>query len=250
MLFSHILLFVVAFLGAGINSIAGGGTLLTFPVMVFLGIAPITANATNNFAIVPGAISGAFSFRKYFPKIRRYLWSFGAVSFIGGLIGAIALLLTKEKIFTEIVPFLVLIATAIFAAHSFLGIPGKRSTSKSEKWWSTAIFFQFLIGIYGGYFGATIGIMMLANYAVLGFEDIHEMNALKTSMNAVINTTAVVYFSYMGAIDWSVAAVMALGGILGGYAGGKLAQSVSQATVRRAVVGVGFLASIMLFMKS
>lgn len=242
---------LAAAIGSAINAIAGGGTLLTFPAIVLLGVPPLVANATSTVALWPGALGSMWGYRGELAGTRAWLVRFTLPSLLGGGLGAWLLLSTGEDRFARIVPFLVLAATLLFMfqgplfrwlrghPHEATGVP------------PTGIFLaaQFAVGIYGGYFGAGIGILMLAVLGLMGFTNIHQMNGLKNWGGLCINAVAAAMFAVSGIVDWPVALAMACGGLLGGYAGSRLAQRVGQAAVRRAVVLVGLAASVWLLFR-
>ena len=242
------LLFIAAAAAGAMNAAAGGGSFFTFPTLLFVGVSPIIANATNTVALWPGVIAGVGAFRQELGKIRPHLATFGVVSLVGGGIGAVLLLNTQETTFSKMIPFLLLLATVIFAssgwfnrwqrAHAGGGIAGHR--------WLVLVL-QLLIAIYGGFFGGGIGIMMLALLSVSGFEDMLEMNALKLVLNVMINGVAVIIFVVAGMINWPAALVMIVGSVSGGYGGGMLTRRLPQIWVRRFVVAVGVVLTIYFF---
>ena len=248
---------VIAALGGMVNSIAGGGTLLTFPAIVALGVPPLVANATSTVALWPGALSSMLGYRGRLRGLQRWAAVFAIPSLTGGVIGAWLLLATPEKRFTLIVPWLVLGATVLFAAQgpvlrrwranagSNLG-PARDDGAFAPRHGAAALTFQFLVGVYGGYFGAGIGILMLAVLGYMGFSDIHRMNGLKNWGGLCMNFVAAVMFAFSGIVDWAVALAMAAGATTGGYLASRLAQRVPQVFVRRAIVGVGFAAGLWL----
>ena len=236
------------------NAIAGGGTILTFPALIFAGIPPILANATSTVALLPGTLAGVAGYRRNVPAIRRWIRIYGPVSLLGGLIGGILLTQTPAPLFDRLVPFLVLFATVLFTMRNvFLRIfrleAAVSQEAVSARWLAGAIVFQLLVSIYGGYFGAGIGILMLATLGLLGFQNIHEMNALKGILGFAINAVAAAYFIAVGLVEWPSAEVVALGGIVGGYAGASFAQKISQQTVRRLITAVGIGITAALFYK-
>ena len=239
-----------------VNSIAGGGTLLTFPALVGLGIPPIVANATSTVALWPGALGSMLGYRRELKGMRRWAIAFAIPSLIGGLVGAWLLLETPADRFAALVPWLVLGATALFMVQGWIARivrSRQRAVVSSERPPvsdraagvaalrppPSALVFQFLVAIYGGYFGAGVGILMLASLGFAGFTNIHQMNGLKNWGGLCMNAVAAIMFAFSDIVSWPVALSMAVGATAGGYAGSRLAQRVPQAVVRRAIVFIG-----------
>ena len=227
-----------------INSVAGGGTLVTFPTLLAFGTSPVTANATSTLALVIGTSGGMFGNRQYIRPIIPWLRRFLPVSIIGGLIGSAGLTHTSNSLFGKLVPFLILFASLLFLAQGvfrrFASAPvdGKSAAKSVGVWW--AVGFQFLVAIYGGYFGAGIGILMLATLGFIGMRDIYEMNTLKTILGSLINVIAALWFIAAGLIDWPRAAVMTVGAVVGYYVGSRFTQRISPARVRLLITLIGF----------
>jgi hypothetical protein len=249
---------LVAALGSMVNSIAGGGTLLTFPALVALGVPPLVANATSTVALTPGALTSMLGYRHRLEGLQRWALIFAVPSTLGGITGALLLLWTPADRFSRIVPWLVLGATLLFAVQGpvmrrvralrpdgvALGpAPGTAFVPQHSV---SALTYQYLVGVYGGYFGAGIGILMLAVLGFLGLTDIHRMNGLKNWGGFCINVVAAVLFAFSGLVDWAVALTMAAGAMAGGYLASRLAQRVPQIVVRRAIVGIGMAAGLWL----
>lgn len=236
-------MFGAAFVGGVMNSIAGGGTLVTFPVLLWLGLDPKIANATSTVALWPGSLSGAWGFRREMQNSSSFLVRLGAASVIGGGVGAWLLIITPSTVFAKLVPFLILFATVLFMAQDQirrrLVVPGA-TTGPSARWWLGATAFQFATAIYGGYFGAGMGIMMLAALGFIGLSDIHQANGIKNFLAVCINSVAVVGFALSGLVYWPEALLMTIGSVFGGYAGASVAKRLGRTFVRRAVVGIGF----------
>lgn len=247
------LVIVAAAVGGAVNSIAGGGTLLTFPALVALGVPPLTANATSTVALWPGAVGSMWGYRSALAGAGRWAARFAVPSLLGGLVGALLLLRTPGERFDAIVPWLVLGATALFAVQRPL-MSRARARSHAVAADDPAgrapppglLAFQFLVAVYGGYFGAGIGILMLAALGFMGFTNIHRMNGLKNWGGLCMNLVAAAAFAASGIVNWPVAVAMAGGAILGGYGGSRLAQRVDQETVRRAVIAIGLAAGLWL----
>jgi uncharacterized membrane protein YfcA len=236
-----------------INSVAGGGTLLTFPTLVWLGQSPILANATNTAALWPGALGGMWGYRRELRGSHPRMVFLVLPSLIGGVVGAVLLKKTPSTIFAKLVPFLILFATILFilqgVVQKWLRLGEGMHSGVPGRWLVAASLFQFLVAVYGGYFGAGIGILMLAALGLLGLSDIHEMNALKNLFALCINGIAAFYFMLAGMVNWPVAAVMAAGAVAGGYGSAGLARYLGPLFVRRTVIAIGFAMTISLLIK-
>jgi uncharacterized protein len=250
----HLLLAFFTALAAGaVNSIAGGGTLLTFPLLLWLGLDGKTANATSTIGLWAGSLAGAVGFREDLAKGPGFVTSFLMISLLGGSIGSVLLLFTETKVFDAIVPWLILTATLLFASQTAVRRWLKMHphdhilTTRLP----TVIVIQFIVGVYGGYFGAGMGILMLAILGFLGLSDIHQMNGIKNAAATAINGVTVLIFiaaslflpGYLQ-IQWPIALVMVLGSIVGGYGCAGLAKRVNPAYVRWAVIVIGLIAAI------
>lgn len=242
------LVFITAVIAGMMNSVAGGGTLVTFPTLLWIGVDPIRANVTCTVALWPGSLGAMVGFRRELGDSRRWMLLLGAPSVAGGLIGAFLLLLTPSRLFASIVPFLILFATILFAVAEPIT---RRLALKSDpesggkalpirSWWIAAMGFQFVVAIYGGYFGAGMGILMLAAMGLMGLTDIHQMNGLKNFFAVCINIVAAAYFIASGRVEWTFALVMVVGAIAGGYGGAGLARKLGRRFVRRSVIVIGF----------
>ena len=241
-------------LAAGlINAIAGGGTLISFPTLLWLGMNPIAANATNTVAIWPASFAGVVGFRRDLAAVRRWLLLLVIPAFAGGLLGAWLLLRTPESIFERLVPLLLFAATILLATQELvtrrLGIVARAHENPTAGWVVFVFAFQFLVGVYGGYFGAGQGILILAALGLIGLTDMHQMNGLKNLMAICVNGIAAVYFALRGAVVWKDVGTMAAGAILGGMLGAKLAHRFGKTFVRRVVVGIGLVMTIALLLK-
>jgi uncharacterized membrane protein YfcA len=234
-------LFGAAFVAGMINAVAGGGTLVSFPAMVWMGRDPILANATNTVALWPGALASMIGFRRELAGSGRWVLLLTAPSILGGIVGAILLLRTPRATFASIVPYLILLATLLIAAQERISraLPRAPGSDPSRAWRTGAIAFQFFVAVYGGYFGAGIGILMLAALGLLGLTDIHQMNGLKNFLAVCINGIAAIYFAGSGAVLWLDGSIMALGATAGGYGGAGLARKLGRRFVRGAVIAIG-----------
>jgi len=249
---TFLFIFVAGFFAGMINSVAGGGTLVSFPALVWLGRDPVAANVTNTMSLWPASLGAMYGFRRELGDSRHWMLLLIGPSLVGGLLGALLLLQTPSKVFAALVPYLIFFATALFAVQEpisrWLRHEASPAHQKSRTWQLGAASFQFLVGVYGGYFGAGIGILMLAALGLLGLTDIHQMNGLKNFFALAINLIAAIYFAFAGPIDWMDAFVMAAGAVAGGYGGAGLARRLGRTFVRRAVVVIGFgMAVSMLF---
>jgi uncharacterized membrane protein YfcA len=244
-------LFAAAFVAGALNSVAGGGSLISFPALVAFGQPAILANATNTAALWPGSLSSAVAYRRQSGLYTGLLPTLVLPSVVGGLLGALVLVSTPPELFDRVVPFLVLFATALFAVGDSIsrwtGSAARRDghvTTGGRVW---GFVFQLLVATYGGYFGAGIGILMLASLSVMGLRDIHRMNGLKTILGTLINVIAFVFFAIEGLVVWPLAALMTVGAIGGGYLGARAAMRVDRRHVRYFVIGVGLVVSGWLF---
>jgi uncharacterized membrane protein YfcA len=248
------LIVLAAAVGSAINSIAGGGTLITFPAIVGLGVPPIVANATSTVALWPGALASIWGYRQELAGARRWAVRFAIPSLVGGLAGALLLLATPGERFEEVVPWLVLLATVLFMLQRPMlaalrrrqhGAPAADDPTAAPPPLSV-LGYQCGVSVYGGYFGAGIGILMLAALGFMGFTSIHRMNGLKNWGGLCINAVAAVTFSLSGLVDWPVALAMVAGAMAGGYGGSRLAQRVPQDLVRAAITAIGLASAVWL----
>lgn len=241
----HIAIMVIGAFAAGVvNAIAGGGTLITFPLLIWLGLDPKVANATSTVALWPGLFGGLFGFRKELADSSTLLLRLGITSVIGGAIGAWLLIWTPSPTFARLVPFLILFATLLFMAQGQINRRLRLQPIIAEpkaSWWLGAIVFQFFSSIYGGYFGAGNGILMLAAMGLLGLRDLHRANGIKNFLGICINSIAVLSFAFMQLVSWPEALLMAGGALLGGYFGASMAVRIGPVWVRRGIVAIGFV---------
>ncbi len=238
--------------GAGVmNAMAGGGTILTYPVLVLLGEPAITANATSTVALWPGSAASLYGFRREVRGHRAWLAALFLPSLLGGALGAVLLLRTPPKTFEGLAPYLILFATLLFALQGavsrWTGSP--HAADRAPARLAAAWLFQFGVSVYGGYFGAGIGILMLAVLGFLGLSDIHAANGLKNFFAMCINGVAAVYFVARGAVNWPAALVLIVGAIAGGYAGARFARSIGREKARAAVIVIGLAVAVLLFLQ-
>jgi uncharacterized protein len=236
-----VFLFFAAALGGGINAVAGGGSFIAFPALLFTGVAPVAANATNTLALWIGTTASGGAYRKKLKISRRVMVPLIVTSVVGGIAGAVLLIKTPAQTFLHVLPWLMLAATLLFAFGKHLTgrLSARIGHDASTKAVTGAAIFELIVSVYGGYFGGGIGIMNLAMLAAMGMTDIHEMNALKVVLGAVINGVATVMFIALGAILWPQAVVMTVGATIGGYASAHYAQKLPQTWIRGLVIAVG-----------
>jgi uncharacterized protein len=247
-----IFLFVAGIIGGALNAVAGGGSFVAFPALLWVQVPPIQANATNTIALWTGAAASGGAYRNRLDTPRRVFIPLLIASLIGGLAGAYLLLKTPAHTFMQVLPWLTLGATLLFAFGKKLA--GGRVSGVGKDATSTAIagaaLFQLAVAVYGGYFGGGMGIVMLAMLSALGMTDIHSMNALKSVMGSVINGVAVVAFIVARAVYWRQGVVMIVGAIAGGYFGAHYAQKLPALWIRWFVILVGTAMTAYFFVKA
>jgi uncharacterized protein len=245
-----ILLAVAAF-GAGVvNAIAGGGSLLSFPALLFTGMPSVAANATNTVAIWPGTVSSTWAYRKYIGEERRRAIVLALPSLLGGLAGSVLLLHTPQRAFDVVVPWLILFAAGLLALQGPVArFVARRIPMTGDRVPASLWVIQLLISVYGGYFGAGIGILMLAAMAIFLPDTLQHANALKVLFAMLINGIAAVYFLFAGAVHLPEAALMMGASVVGGLAGAHLAQRLPAAALRWAVVAYAVVVAGRLFLK-
>lgn len=261
---TEIMVGAAGFGAAMMNAIAGGGTMLTFPALLAAGLPPVLANTTSTVALGVGMPGGVWTFRRHLPAVSGWIVPLGVVSVLGGVAGGMLLLALPSEVFSAIVPWLLLLATALFVLNEPLvrwlqgrqaallagsgktpGVPTdlKAAELSAPRPWGIA--FQALVGLYGGYFGAGIGIMMLASLSLLGLRDINRLNALKALLALLVNSASIVYFIARGYVHWPLALCLMAGSIPGSIVGARLAQRIPARWVRliAAVIGVSIAMS-------
>jgi uncharacterized membrane protein YfcA len=271
----NLVLILAAMVAGAVNSVAGGGTLLTFPALLWVGQTAKIANATSTVALWPGQLSSLLGYRREIGRSHTAIICLGIPSLIGGGIGASLLLWTPPSIFARLVPFLILMATVLFALQEPLSrllraraqraarqeaaaaeaapLPAEEDDNlENASWrrWAAVMFYQLFVAIYGGYFGAGIGILMLAALGFMGFTNIHRMNGLKNLNGLCINGVAVILFMSNRLVNWHIALMMAAGAIVGGYGGAGIAQRIGQRNVRRLVILIGVGLAVYLLLQS
>ena len=240
-----LLLIAAAFLAGAINSVAGGGSFLTFPSLVFAGVPAVIANASNTVALVPGSLASAFAYRGDIARVKESrvkIWFF--ISLLGGAIGAALLLFTSDKAFRQLAPWLLLFATLLFAFGGRLSMALRGRLHSSQ---ILMLILLFPIAVYGGYFGGGIGIMILAAFRLYGLTDIHGMNGIKTVLSTALNAIASFIFIAAHQIWWRPTLLMMAAGIAGGYLGPVLARRMKPEVIRGIVIGVGIMMTAYFF---
>ena len=251
-----LLLFLAAFVGGALNAVAGGGSFIGVPALIFAGVPAVSANATNTLALWPASIASVSAYRREVGAARPWVMSLGGASLAGGVIGGLLLLRTSDDAFLRLLPWLLLIAAATF---TFAG-PIQRALSRhpadaahhpagAAPHHLAVLLLQFLISIYGGYFGGGMGIMMLATLTIAGMTEVHRMNAVKSVLAVIINGVALVQFIAFGAIAWPPGMIMVAGGIAGGYAGAATARRVDERHVRRLVMVIAWGMTLYFFLR-
>ncbi len=247
---TSIFLFFAGVLGGALNSVAGGGSFISFPALLFSGVAPIAANATNTVALWVGMTASGGAYRRHLDLSRRVMVPLAATSVIGAVAGAYLLLHTPAQTFLRVLPWLMLGATLLFMfGRRLAGAGGSVARDASSAALAVAALFELIVAVYGGYFGGGIGILNLAMLAALGMTDIHAMNALKVVLGGIINGIAVVTFVVAGAVVWKPCSAVTVGAILGGYFGAHYAQKLPGAWIRGFVIAVGTGMSAYFFWK-
>ncbi len=242
------LAFLAGIGASAINAFAGGGSLISFPTLVGLGIPDQSANATNGVALWPGSASSAFAFRKYFHQNKRWMWIMLPPTVLGSVLGAILLVVSGQAVFKVLVPFLILMATVLLAVQG--KIKEFATSGKFRIHIAGSVFLQFLVAIYGGYFGAGMGIMMLGVMSLFMDADMHEMNAVKNWLAVVINFGSSVILISQGLVILVPALVVMAGALIGGYFSAKWAQKIDSEKLRKWVVVYGFAMTAFYFWRT
>ena len=246
-----IFLFFASAIGGALNAVAGGGSFIAFPALLFTGVAPIAANATNTVALWVGVTASTGAYRKHLDISKRVMIPLAVSSVIGGIAGAYLLLHTPAQTFLRVLPWLMLGATLLFLFGNRLarGSGGSIARDASSSALAVATLFELVVAVYGGYFGGGVGIVNLAMLAALGMTDIHAMNALKVVLGGIINGIAVITFILAGAVVWKQGSVMIVGALCGGYLGAHYAQKLPGAWIRGSVIAVGTSVTVYFFWK-
>jgi uncharacterized membrane protein YfcA len=246
-----ILVFFAALAAGAVNALAGGGTLITFPMLVAVGVPAVAANITNTVALCPGYFGGIFAQRNDLRGQKNRLWLIVPVSIVGGVFGGFLLLKTGEKLFKDLVPFLILFASGLLAVQDPVRAWMTRQLSEHHQknlekrtWIVTG-----LASIYGGYFGAGLGVILMAALGLTIEDSLTRLNALKQSISMATNVATAIFFLFSGQVVWSAALVMAVGALIGGTLGGRLAGRIKPSTLRWTVVTIGVIVSIIYFVR-
>ena len=246
-----------AFLAGAMNALAGGGTFFSFPALLAAGVPPVTANASNTVALWPASLSSAWVYRRELARHREWVIALTIVAAIGGVAGGLLLLAISNKAFTQLIPWLLLVATALFAFSKQISGLVVRTKARfgiqqtdDQPHSKGGLFFQFLVTIYGGFFGAGQGILTLAALAIQGIENIQELNALKNWISAVTYTVSAITFIIAGAIDWPYTLLMVITATLGGMVGAHIARYLPAHWLKRLVIAVGSVMTVIYFFKT
>ncbi len=244
---SYVVVGLGAIAGGAVNSLAGGGTLITFPLLMAVGIPPVSANITNTVALCPGYLGGTFAQRRDLRGNEGQLAWLAPASVLGGIAGGVLLLNTGETLFRALVPYLILSAAGLLAVQDRLrnwlsGRAGREAAVGLPCVWTVPPI--FLASIYGGYFGAGLSVIVLAVLGLVLEDTLTRLNALKQIVAFLVNIAAAVFFLFSGKIMWSAALLMMVGALVGGALGGRLASRIKQAVLRRLVVSVGIIVGL------
>jgi uncharacterized membrane protein YfcA len=240
-----IVLTAAAFFGGAINALAGGGSLVTFPALLFAGLNPVDANASSVVALFPGTFSSAWAYRRTILRITEVnVTSFFILSLIGGLLGALLLLFTPSSIFAGLVPWLILFATIVFAVGNFAPLEVIQRINVGPR---CALVTHFIISIYGGYFGGGIGFLMLAALSLFGMRDINAMNGLKMMLAGVMTITAIAVFVVADVVRWPETLPMLVSSVVGGYVAARAAQRLEQRLIKGFIVVFGAVLTVYFF---
>lgn len=240
-----VVLVAAAFSAGILNTIAGGGTFLTFPALVYAGIPPVAANATSAVAIFPGYLGGVAGFRRELRSFdAAHLLKIVAVTAIGGLLGSLLLLISSNEAFSAVVPFLLLLATLVFAFQRRIQRLARASRLRAG---SGGVIGTLVVSIYGGYFNGGLGIVLLALFSLWGMRDLNAMNGLKNALSFVLSAISVATFALAGIVAWPQALTMMIAAVLGGYLGAPIARALPARAVRGIVIAVGATMSAIFF---
>jgi hypothetical protein len=244
---TELILLAAAFLAGAMNAIAGGGSFLTLPALIYAGVPPVTANATGTVALLPGYASGVYGYRQDLTPVGTLsLPLLSLVSLAGGLAGAGLLLVTPDSVFRGIVPWLLLLATGLFAFGTVLA---QRLRSLGLHGNGAMLGTLFAVSVYGGYFNGGLGILLLAQLSLFGMTDLNAMNGLKNLFSAVLTAIAVVAYAAGGAVEWPKALLMTVAAVAGGYVGARLGRRIPKPVLRAGIITIGLVMSAVFFLK-
>jgi uncharacterized membrane protein YfcA len=251
--YGYILAGLAAVAAGIVNALAGGGTLITFPVLTALGLPALSANVTNTVALCPGYLGGTYSQRNDLRGQSRRLWMFLPVSVLGGVAGGVLLIYSGERVFREIVPYLILLAAGLLACQGtlrkwILRRSGKTEPADMQDIW--ALLMVIPAAVYGGYFGAGVGVILLAVLGLTLEDSLTRLNALKQAMSFSLNMAAAIFFLFSGQVNWPVALVMVSGALAGGMLGGRFAGSIRPGLLRWIVVTIGVIVAVLFFVRN
>lgn len=238
-----VLIAAAGFVAGAINAVAGGGSLISFPALLAVGYPPITANVTNNIAVLPGYLGGSLAYRRELKGQNKRMWRLGMVSALGAVTGSLLLINSSDELFRRIVPFLILISCALLAMQPWLAMVLRsanrgRPTDKSSPW---LLPLQFITAVYGGYFGAGLGIMMLAVLGIYLEDNLQNVNALKGVLSLFIGLVSATTFALLGPVVWSAVAIMGVTSLVGGQVGVAFARKMSANVLRTVVIVFGIV---------
>jgi uncharacterized membrane protein YfcA len=250
-IWSLVLVGLAAVAAGAVNAVAGGGTLITFPILTAVGIPTVAANITNTVALCPGYLGATMAQRADLRGQARRLWWLVPAGALGGLVGAFALLNTGERLFRELVPYLILLAAGLLAVQDplrrrLMARADGSARARSEGWAAIPVAFA---AVYGGYFGAGLSVIVLAVLGLVLDDTLTRLNAIKQAISFAVNVAAAVFFLFSGQVVWSAALVMAIGALVGGVLGGRLAGRIKPTTLRRIVVVVGVIVALIYFIR-
>lgn len=244
---TELILLVAAFLAGAMNAVAGGGSFLTLPALIYAGVPPVAANATGTVALLPGYASGVYGYRQDLTPVGSLsLPLLSVVSLVGGLAGAGLLLVTPDSVFRGIVPWLLLVATGLFAFGNLLA---QRLRSLGLHGNGAMLGTLFAVSVYGGYFNGGLGILLLAQLSLFGMTDLNAMNGLKNLFSAVLTAIAVVAYAAGGAVEWPKALLMTVAAVAGGYVGARVGRKIPKPVLRAGIIAVGLVMSAVFFLK-
>ena len=250
--YSYIVAGLAAVVAGMVNALAGGGTLITFPILTALGLPAVVANVTNTVALCPGYLGGIIAQRTDLLKQKQHLWWYVPAGALGGLIGGVLLFTSGERVFRILVPYLILLASGLLALSDPLRAWVLRRVGKGRSAASLAALGAVpvaLAAVYGGYFGAGLSVIVLAVLGLFLSDSLTELNALNQAVSFSVNVAAAIFFIFSGKVVWPVALVMAVGALLGGNLGGRVAGRVKPAVLRWLVVGIGVVVAVIYFIK-